>query len=76
MGFLFLILAQTCFHYRNFHFYLWVTRLGFGNCRGKTLHFAILGEQSVLLSNNLNQYKIKIIISIGLKYAYLQLGRV
>lgn len=44
--------------------------------RGKILHFAILGEQSVLLSNNLNQYKIKIIISIGLKYAYLQLGRV
>ena len=25
--------------------------------RGKILHFAILGEQSVLLSNNLNQYK-------------------
>lgn len=36
----------------------WVTRLGFETVRGK---YSILpfGEQSVLLSNNLNQYKLK-----------------
>lgn len=41
--FFFFFLAQTCFRYRNFLFYLWVTRLGFGNCKGQNTPFCHFG---------------------------------
>lgn len=49
-------LVQTCSLYRNLLFYLWVTWPFFRNFRGKTLHLATFGEQSVLFSNNSNHY--------------------